>query len=271
METNQPAQAPTPTNPNTQPENTSPTTQTPLPTPKTKKPWLLISLAVLLLGVTGTFAFKYYQAKQQLDKERATLTPSQQLIINDPSPTTNSVKEWEMYSKDNYSFRYPQGLFPIKYAPPLELGVHFFLSEAEAKEAFNCFVNKKGTIQSPCGSSQIFQVLFDKFQSSSDKSLLNQYNTSTENSLLSEYIDEKNRKWIIEGPVWGMGPLSSATAQFFQDGNIYNISSQVDGRTYGQYLNKELIIENPKDTFNAELLINTHKDLLKQILSSLEF
>jgi len=109
METNQTNQNPTPIPPSTQPENTPPT-QT--PPPKTKKPYLLISLVVLLLGATGTFAYKYYQVKQQLDNQQSTPLPSPQLVVSSPSPVISPTSEidptsnWEIYENKTQNFSY---------------------------------------------------------------------------------------------------------------------------------------------------------------------
>lgn len=84
--------------PTSQPENIPTSTLTP-PQPltsKTKKPYLLISLIVFLLGATGTFAYKYYQVKQQLDNQQPALLPSPKPVV---SPTSEVDPMAEMAKK----------------------------------------------------------------------------------------------------------------------------------------------------------------------------
>jgi len=70
------------------------------PTSK-KTSWILIILIILLASTTGIFAYKYYQAKQQLD----------QLI---PEPTASQapngdLTDWKTYTNNDarFSFKYP--------------------------------------------------------------------------------------------------------------------------------------------------------------------
>ena len=276
MNTNQPNQTTTPPAPSVQPTNPPPTTQIPpQPAPKKKKPWVLISIIVLLLSVTGVLGFKYYELKQQLNNQQPTPIPSPQLVVSSPTSTLELVPNLETYTDKNYSFEYPEGLFPIKYAPPLELGVHFYFSEKEAQEAYDCFAGKKGTIQSPCGINKVLDASYSQSETSNERSILNKYNNSSENSFISEYMDAKNRKWIIEGPVWGQGSSSNATAEYIKDELVHSFFMQVNGEMYGEYLNKELIIKTPQEdggiNWNAELLIQAHKELIETLLSSIEF
>lgn len=101
---------------NPQTVNTPLTTQVPTPlTLKKKKPWLLITLVVLLLGTTGTFAYKYYQLKQQVD-DQSTLLPSSQLVVSSPSPESTSSDSGSFqqgsYQNNKFGFKlnYPQEL-----------------------------------------------------------------------------------------------------------------------------------------------------------------
>ncbi|MEA3355346.1 MAG: hypothetical protein U9Q63_02600 [Patescibacteria group bacterium] len=57
-------------------------------TPKKKKPWLLITVVVLLLGVIGVLGYKYYQLKQQTDKEQ-----SQIQSVESPTPKLTITKK----------------------------------------------------------------------------------------------------------------------------------------------------------------------------------
>jgi len=112
MEINQPTQNLAPLTPNTQPINTPPP-----PTPEKKKAWLVVALALLILGATGVLGYKYYKAKQQPDDQPSTPQPSSQLIVNSPSPivssppTTDPTADWITYQDTNmgvsFSFKYP--------------------------------------------------------------------------------------------------------------------------------------------------------------------
>ncbi|MFH1280624.1 MAG: hypothetical protein ABII08_03385 [Candidatus Beckwithbacteria bacterium] len=85
---------PTPT---PQPTNTPPDTQTPPPTLKKKKPWLLISLVVLLLSATGVLGYKYYEVKQQLNKQQSALssTPVSNEIFSEPESDESLITSSE--------------------------------------------------------------------------------------------------------------------------------------------------------------------------------
>ncbi len=110
-----PVQNPTQPTPTPQPTNTLPTTQAPPTIPKNKTPWLLISLVVFLFSATGVLGYKYYEVKQQLDKQQSTPLPSPQLVVSSPSPVISPTSEvdptasWKTYTNKEYklSFEYP--------------------------------------------------------------------------------------------------------------------------------------------------------------------
>jgi len=76
--------------------------------------WLLVVLVILLLGVTGVFAYKYYELKQQVKKQPApstlpvvtTLSPTP---ILSPQPTIDPTTSWKSYSNSTHHifFKYP--------------------------------------------------------------------------------------------------------------------------------------------------------------------
>ena len=115
MNTTQTSQSQTPTTPSLQPINTPSFTQTPVqsPTPTTKKPWLLISLVVLLLSVTSVLGYKYYELKQQVDNQpQPPPLFSPQLVVSSPSPVTSPTTEvdptvgWKTYTNTEYGFSF---------------------------------------------------------------------------------------------------------------------------------------------------------------------
>jgi len=58
--------------------------------------WLLIGLVVLLFGTTGLFAYKYFQLKQQLDKQQAapSISPTG-IVTTSPSPGIDPTVNWK--------------------------------------------------------------------------------------------------------------------------------------------------------------------------------
>lgn len=116
-----PVQNPTQPTSTPQPANTPPPPQSaPQPAPKNKTPWLLVFVIVLLLSATGVLGYKYYEVKQQLDRQlQPTPIPSPQLVISSPSPVVSPATEvdptagWKTYiSKEaSISIKHPMGWF----------------------------------------------------------------------------------------------------------------------------------------------------------------
>jgi len=74
---------------NSQPESSLPIAQvsTPQLAPKKEAPYFLIGLIILLLGIAGVFAYKYYEVKQQLNGQEQTQSLPQLVVESSPSPT----------------------------------------------------------------------------------------------------------------------------------------------------------------------------------------
>lgn len=85
--------------------------QIPRPAPTSKTPWILISLIIVLLGVTSYFGYQNYQLKQQITTQQPSPTPVK-AIVNSPMPTStpDQTADWEVYtnSANGYTIKYPR-------------------------------------------------------------------------------------------------------------------------------------------------------------------
>jgi hypothetical protein len=82
----------------------------PTPPQTTSKKWLipsLIALVIFAVGVAGYFAYQNLQLKKEQPSSGQT-TPTPTTTI--PTPTTDPTSDWETYSGNGYSFKYPKGL-----------------------------------------------------------------------------------------------------------------------------------------------------------------
>lgn len=88
-------------------------------TPETKKPWLLISIVVLLLSATGALGYKYYQVKQQLDHQQ-----SDRVEISRETRKEIANKKWQSPSGQKH--------IAYKYSAEFdEYRLHLFNKEKE--------------------------------------------------------------------------------------------------------------------------------------------
>ena len=82
-----------------------------LPSAKTKKPWLLISLTILLLGATGVLGYQNYQLKSQLKNTQSKSLNNQVNILPQPIDLT----DWSIWNKKNAYKNNTQPNFSVRY------------------------------------------------------------------------------------------------------------------------------------------------------------
>ena len=106
-----------------QPVKDNPQTEAPpAKLPKKQKPWLVISLVVLLvvsLGVAGYFAYQNYSLKNKKGSDEELVTPPPVLTQPPspiptetplPTPTPDPFLGWLTYLKNCYTFKYPSNI-----------------------------------------------------------------------------------------------------------------------------------------------------------------
>ena len=105
-----------------QPGDVFPSTQELAQGEKSNK-WLitgLMAFALVALGIAGIFAYQNYQLKKQIERPSPgqeviptkTLqpTPTSPISAPSPTPTIDPTVNWETYSNDEYTFKYPKSL-----------------------------------------------------------------------------------------------------------------------------------------------------------------
>ena len=137
MENKQPIQNQAP-----QTENVSPPNQTPSPlTPSKNKSWPLVLLVVLLLGTSITLAYKYYEVKQQSNKEIEDKPQAQTTQTSSPK-ATNSPSIEPSPSQEPYT---EETSIPgqKKYVNP-ELGIAFLYLENDSNSGNKISIRQIG-------------------------------------------------------------------------------------------------------------------------------
>jgi hypothetical protein len=231
---------------------------------------MLIIIAIVVLLIVGMFGGYFFiqqnkQSTTTLPTTQVTLQPTTafQPTIKQPSPTVqvDETSGWKTYADEKYEFKYPSNLI-INDEKDWN-GFYFYNDQNSAEKTGN--PHEKGALFSVDVSVE------DKSTYKTIREQEREQDVPENYSHITEYRDSQGRVWTFNGSVWGEGDSSGITADINYQNKYYLVGSSMFGRNYGQYINKELIIESSSGNFDATPLLKEHDELMQKILSTFKF
>lgn len=246
----------------------------------------LILFVVGLLMLLAHLFTQVQQLRQQIEVVEIKESEANSQVSRDTNNSTaiadNSTEGWREYADDDILFKYPADLYALKDPRNQDsetyTHVSLLLNEAVAHEYQTCLKNSKNDIyldwEGGCDVGRVvysYSIYVAKKPHLLEDTLTQKYKQSEKPPYqIHNFVDLKQRAWVVEDSIWGMGDSSSAEADTFIDGNYFLINIRTHARALEVYQNQIMMIRDG-DASNATPMIDHLDKFIRQTLSTLEF
>lgn len=208
---------------------------------------ILVIFALIILGITGTFAYQNYRLKEKtVAKKGGFISPPVSDEIISPTPTVDPTTDWLTYTGENicFTFKYPKG---------------FTLDEESPAEE-----NKMAVVFWAGPTQTTDTEFFDGI------SILFSYPLEVENTSLSDYVDSKIEEIKKEGISEIIKPKEEIKE--IKEIKVFTFTSQGLGtweNIFVQSLDKTCTVEITNATIDPDN--KGYQEVAEMILSTFKF